>query len=67
MTIHNPPGVIWAANNGFQRVILAREMSLEDIEAVTSQLSRKIELEVFAHGAICYSYSGQCLLSSFWW
>jgi len=65
MTIHNPPGVIWAANNGFQRVILAREMSLEDIEAVTSQLSRKIELEVFAHGAICYSYSGQCLLSSF--
>ncbi|BDZ72162.1 peptidase U32 family protein [Methanobacterium petrolearium] len=65
MTIHNPQGVIWAANNGFKRVILAREMNLEDIEATACQLSRKIELEVFAHGAICYSYSGQCLLSSF--
>jgi U32 family peptidase len=65
MTIHNPQGVNWAAENGFKRVVLAREMSLEDIEKTTRQVSKKIELEVFAHGAICYSYSGQCLLSSF--
>ena len=66
MTIHNPQGVSWAANNGFKRVILAREMSLEDIELAARQNENKnIELEVFAHGAICYSYSGQCLLSSF--
>jgi U32 family peptidase len=65
MTIHNPQGVNWAAENGFKRVVLAREMSLKDIEKTASQLSKKIELEVFAHGAICYSYSGQCLLSSF--
>ncbi|MBI5459569.1 U32 family peptidase [Methanobacterium sp.] len=65
MTIHNPQGVNWAAENGFKRVVLAREMSLEDIGKTANQLSKKIELEVFAHGAICYSYSGQCLLSSF--
>jgi len=64
MTIHNPHGVSWAEDNGFKRVVLAREMSLDDIE-VTAHRSREIELEVFAHGAICYSYSGQCLLSSF--
>lgn len=66
MTIHNPQGVSWAADNGFKRVILAREMSLKDIELTAQQNANKnIELEVFAHGAICYSYSGQCLLSSF--
>jgi len=65
MTIHNPQGVSWAADNGFKRVVLAREMSLEDIETAACQLPQNIELEVFAHGAICYSYSGQCLLSSF--
>ena len=66
MTIHNPQGVSWAADNGFKRVILAREMSLKDIELTARQNANKnIELEVFAHGAICYSYSGQCLLSSF--
>lgn len=65
MTIHNPQGVSWAADNGFKRVILAREMSLEEVEfSAKANKNRKIELEVFAHGAICYSYSGQCLLSS---
>ncbi len=65
MTIHNPQGVNWAAENGFKRVVLAREMSLEDITKTARQMKKNIELEVFAHGAICYSYSGQCFLSSF--
>ncbi|MDO5836106.1 MAG: U32 family peptidase [Methanobacterium sp.] len=65
MTIHNPQGVNWAAENGFKRVVLAREMVVEDIEKTARQLPGEIELEVFAHGAICYSYSGQCFLSSF--
>jgi U32 family peptidase len=65
MSIHNQQGVHWAADSGFNRVVLAREMNLEDIKLTASQLKKKIELEVFAHGAICYSYSGQCLLSSF--
>lgn len=65
MTIHNPQGVNWAADNGFDRVVLAREMDIPDITLAASLIKKRIELEVFAHGAICYSYSGQCLLSSF--
>jgi len=65
MTINNLQGAMWAADNGFRRVILAREMSLKDIKEVAQKLSGRIELEIFGHGAICYSYSGQCLLSSF--
>lgn len=65
MTIHNSQGIHWASENGFKRVVVAREMSLEDIENAARQFKSKVELEVFAHGAICYSYSGQCLLSSF--
>jgi putative protease len=65
MTINNLQGAIWAVDNGFKRVILAREMSLSDIKEAAQELSGRIELEIFGHGAICYSYSGQCLLSSF--
>lgn len=65
MTIHSTDGVIWAARNGLRRVVLARELSIDDIKnikRVSDDLN--IGLEVFVHGALCYSYSGQCLLSS---
>jgi Collagenase and related proteases len=66
MTIHNTEGVKWAAEFGFKRVVLAREMQLTEIEEISGNIgSKQIELEIFAHGALCYSYSGQCLLSSF--
>ena len=66
MTIHNTEGVKWAAQLGFKRVVLAREMKLAEIEEIRENIEpRQIELEIFAHGALCYSYSGQCLLSSF--
>ncbi len=66
MTIHNVEGVKWAAKFGFKRVVLAREMELVEIEKIGEEIkSGQIELEIFAHGALCYSYSGQCLLSSF--
>ena len=66
MTIHNTEGVKWAAELGFKRVVLAREMKLAEIEEIGKNIgSEQIELEIFAHGALCYSYSGQCLLSSF--
>ncbi len=66
MTIHNTEGVKWAEEFGFKRVVLAREMKLKEIEEISKNIrSGKIELEIFAHGALCYSYSGQCLLSSF--
>lgn len=65
MTIHNSGGVLQAAEQGFSRVVLARELPLEEIRRI-ADMTRKtgVGLEVFAHGALCYSYSGQCLLSS---
>jgi collagenase-like PrtC family protease len=53
--------VLFLEKVGFQRVILARELSLQQIRAIRQQTS--IELEAFIHGALCVSYSGQCNLS----
>jgi U32 family peptidase len=66
MTIHNAAGVRWAADHGLSRVVLARELSLDEVKAIAEETKDTgVGLEVFAHGALCYSYSGQCLLSSF--
>lgn len=63
--IYSREGVAWARREGFARVVLARETTLEDVRAIASAPEcRGIGLEIFAHGALCYSYSGQCLLSS---
>ena len=65
MTIHNREGALWAERAGFSRVVLAREVSLDEIKEMGKDTrSQGIGLEVFVHGALCYSYSGQCLLSS---
>lgn len=65
MTIHNTDGVFWAAEQGFSRVVLARELTLPEIVTISAKTRHTgAGLEVFAHGALCYSYSGQCLLSS---
>lgn len=48
---------------GAKRIVLARELGLEEIKRIYEETGA--ELEVFAHGALCYSYSGQCLMSSF--
>jgi Collagenase and related proteases len=63
MTINNSWGVKHAEGLGFKRVVLARETSAEEIRAIAAKT--KAELEVFVHGALCISYSGQCLMSSF--
>ncbi|HEX7627651.1 MAG TPA: DUF3656 domain-containing protein [Candidatus Methanoperedens sp.] len=62
MTIHNIEGVKYLQDIGVKRVVLAREMSIDEISRIKSQSS--IEIETFIHGALCFSYSGQCLLSS---
>ena len=65
LTIHNAEGVMWAAEQGFSRVVLARELSLAEVERIANNTKDTgVGLEVFAHGALCYGYSGQCLLSS---
>ena len=65
MTIHNSQGVKWAGEAGFSRAVLAREVGLEQIKEMAREGGPgNVGLEVFVHGALCYSYSGQCLLSS---
>mgnify|MGYP001032014109 FL=1 len=50
---------------GARRVILARELSLEEIREIRARTPRTLELEAFVHGAMCVSYSGRCLLSNY--
>ncbi len=50
---------------GAQRVVLARECSLKEIEEIRKKTSPELEIETFGHGAMCVSYSGRCLLSNY--
>ena len=50
---------------GAQRVVLARECSLKEVEEIRRKVSPKLEIETFGHGAMCVSYSGRCLLSNY--
>ena len=56
-------GALWLKSKGVRRFITARELSLEEITYIKDEAD--IEIEVFVHGAMCYSYSGRCLFSSF--
>lgn len=62
MTVTSLEGVRYLEEKGFSRVVLARELSKKEIEYICK--NAKAEIEVFVHGAICMSYSGQCLMSS---
>ena len=62
MHIHNLDGVIMAKKLGVKRVVLARETPIEVIKEIKNNV--EMDLEIFAHGALCVSYSGQCLFSS---
>jgi len=61
-TVHNSLGVKWLEDLGAERAILAREMTLKEITQMKERTGA--ELETFVHGALCYCYSGQCLMSS---
>ena len=63
MAVHNHAGVNQLERMGARRVVLARELTLEELEGIASRT--RLELEVFVHGALCFSYSGLCLASSF--
>lgn len=62
MTVHNLTGALELQNLGFKRVVLSRELSTDEIDYICKNTN--IEIECFAHGALCISYSGQCLFSS---
>ena len=60
----NWPSVEFWYNLGVKRIILSRELTLEEISDIHAHVS-KMELEAFVHGAICIAYSGRCLLSNY--
>ena len=62
MSIHNLAGAEAAAQMGMTRVVLARELSLDEIRFISKHA--KVETEVFVHGALCFCHSGQCYLSA---
>ena len=53
------------ADMGVTRIVLARELNLNQIKEIASSLKGKVEIEAFVHGAMCISYSGRCLLSNY--
>ena len=64
MAVHNLAGVQKAIDWGFKRVVLARELTAQEIKRIRAAVPQElIELEVFCHGSLCYSYSGLCFFS----
>ncbi|MBD5139128.1 MAG: U32 family peptidase [Ruminococcus sp.] len=61
MTVHTPEGARLARKMGFSRIVAARELSLKELEAI---IGTGVETEVFIHGALCMSVSGQCYMSA---
>ena len=62
LSTHNLEGVQMLSSIGFSRVVLARELSIDEIKYICDNTN--VEIEIFAHGAQCICYSGQCLMSS---
>lgn len=61
----NSASVNFWAKQGVKRVVLARELSLDEIKMIRQNIPEEVELECFVHGAMCVSYSGRCLLSNY--
>ena len=61
MTVHNLNGALELQHLGFKRIVLSRELSTDEIDYICK--NTKCEIECFIHGALCISYSGQCLFS----
>ncbi len=61
----NSYAINFLARLGIKRIILARELSIEEIKTIRARIPKDIELESFVHGAMCISYSGRCLLSNY--
>ena len=62
LTVHNGEAALYFKDKGFHRIVLSRELSLDEIRYISKDLA--IETEMLVHGALCISYSGQCLMSS---
>ncbi len=63
MSVHNKEGVQLLSQLGYERIVLARELSLNEVKEINN-IKGNTEIEAFAHGALCVCYSGRCLMSS---
>jgi putative protease len=63
MALHNLDGILEARRLGFRRVVLARELTAQEVGRLRESTPSDTELEVFCHGSLCYSYSGLCFFS----
>lgn len=61
--VHSLPGLVTLQKAGFSRAVLARELAFDEVAALATH--SPIEVEIFIHGALCFSFSGLCLMSSF--
>lgn len=64
-SILNHAAANYWASQGAERIVLARELSLEDIAEIRAKTPKELEIEAFVHGAMCISYSGRCLISQY--
>lgn len=65
MAVHNQEGALYALEKGCTRIVLARELPAREVRDIAESLKQLgAEVEIFGHGALCYAYSGQCLLSA---
>ena len=63
-TLNSEAASFWF-DQGVSRIVLARELTLDEIALIRSRIPKELELEMFVHGAMCVSYSGRCLLSNY--
>lgn len=65
MAVHNREGAQYAVHKGCTRIVLARELPAREVRDIAESIKKSgVEVEIFGHGALCYAYSGQCLLSA---
>ena len=63
MTVHNSAGINQLSSMGFKRIVVAREMTLDEIKMARKKSD--VEIEAFVHGSMCFSYAGSCFFSSY--
>ena len=64
-SVTNYETIMFWYNLGVRRIVLARELSFQEIETITEKLPEDLDIEAFVHGAMCMSYSGRCLISNY--
>jgi putative protease len=64
-SVTNYETIMFWYNLGARRIVLARELSFDEIKEITSKIPKDLDIEAFVHGAMCMSYSGRCLISNY--